>query len=82
MYQAKRQVCGCYFLLLLQLIFKLDEFISGKQLFERSDALIESDLQFDDDIDVDESLFQTMEGLDLGPAEEFSDDDDDDEEEE
>jgi hypothetical protein len=69
-------------LLFFCLVFELD-FNLGKQLFERSDAMIESDLQFDDDdIDVDESLFQTMEGLDLGPAEEFSDDDDDDDEEE
>lgn len=43
--------------------------LTGRQLFERDESLIESDLQFleegDQDIKVDESLFQDLDDLDL-----------------
>jgi hypothetical protein len=62
----------------------------GKNLFERDETLFNSDLQFinsDDPVEVDESLFQDLEELDLDddgeeyvPGEDDDDDDEDDEE--
>jgi hypothetical protein len=53
-------------------------------LFERSDALVESDLAFgnegEDNIEVDESLFLTMDGLDIDAGIENLDEEEDEEE--
>ena len=66
---------------------------TGKQLFERDENLFTSDLQYinEDQVEVDESLFQDLDELDLdddgeeykpGDDDEFEDDDDEEEEEE
>ena len=66
---------------------KSDKKLTGKQQFERDENLYESDLQMlnEEAIEVDESLFQNLDDLDLDDdGEEWvpGDDDDDDEEEE
>ena len=54
---------------------EINKKLTGKQLFEQNKNLIESDLQFlddqdtDIDVQVDESLFQDMEDLDLEDVE-------------
>lgn len=60
---------------------------TGKQLFERDESLFTSDLQYmtEEQVEVDESLFQDLDDLDLDDdGEEYvpGEDDDDDEEEE
>lgn len=61
---------------------------TGKQLFERDENLFTSDLQFaneEDAVEVDESLFQDLDDLDLeDDGEEYKpgDDDDDDDDDE
>lgn len=57
----------------------------GKQLFERDENLFTSDLQYmnDDQVEVDEALFQDLDDLDIeDDGEEYKpgDDDDDDDE--
>ena len=74
-----------YYFFLKEFLIFFFLFVKGKQLFERSDALVDSDLAFgegEDNIEVDESLFLTMDGLDIDATGIDDDDDDDDEEEE
>lgn len=56
---------------------------TGKQLFEKDESLFTSDLQFTEgEVEVDESLFQDLDDLDLEDDEDDEYHPDDDEEEE
>ena len=70
---------------------KAEKKLTGKQLFERDENLYQSDLQLlnEEAIEVDESLFQNLDDLDLEddgeeyvPGEDDDDDDDDEDYEE
>lgn len=68
-----------------QVVDKTPKKTTGKQLFERDESLFTSDLQFTEgEVEVDESLFQDLEDLDLEDNEddEYNPDDDEEEEEE